>query len=98
MDGVGNRPGWSWIFILEGLFTLLFGFSSYFTLPRSIDTAWFLSNQEKEYVNAKLLEDSANTDEDGFTWKEVTEALKLPQLWFLNIAFFLDGTILYALA
>lgn len=31
MDGVGNRAGWSWIFILEGLLTLIVsGFSSSF--------------------------------------------------------------------
>jgi sugar phosphate permease len=98
MNGVGSRPGWAWIFVLEGLFSFVFGFASYFILPRSVDQARFFSKEEKDYVNAKLLEDNANTDEDRFTWKEVVEALKLPQMWFLNIAFFLDGTILYGLA
>ncbi|KAJ3910154.1 major facilitator superfamily domain-containing protein [Lentinula edodes] len=99
MEGIGNRPGWAWIFILEGLFTVLFGLSSYFTLPRSVDTAWFLTAEEKRYVNAKLLEDNAHTDEEeSFSWKEVLEATKLPQVWFLAIAFFLDGVVLYSLA
>ncbi|KAJ3913969.1 major facilitator superfamily domain-containing protein [Lentinula edodes] len=98
MDGIGNRPGWAWIFILEGLFTVLFGASSYFTLPRSVDTAWFFNAEEKSYVNAKLLEDNTQKDEERFTWKEVVEATKLPQVWFLAIAFFLDGVVLYSLA
>lgn len=25
MDGVGGKPGWAWIFILEGLATLVVG-------------------------------------------------------------------------
>jgi hypothetical protein len=25
MDGVGGRPGWAWIFILEGILTLVVG-------------------------------------------------------------------------
>lgn len=25
MDGIGGKPGWAWIFILEGLFTVLAG-------------------------------------------------------------------------
>ncbi|KAE9395528.1 MFS general substrate transporter [Gymnopus androsaceus JB14] len=98
MNGVGNRPGWAWIFILEGLFTVLFGLSSYFTLPGSVDKAWFFTQEEKNYVNAKLLEDNTGKDEERFTWKEVIEATKLPQVWFLAITFFLDGVVLYSLA
>jgi uncharacterized membrane protein len=29
MDGVGGYEGWRWIFILEGIFTVLIGFASY---------------------------------------------------------------------
>ena len=27
MRGIGNRPGWSWIFILEGILTVFIGMS-----------------------------------------------------------------------
>ncbi|KAJ4481240.1 major facilitator superfamily domain-containing protein [Lentinula aciculospora] len=98
MDGVGNRPGWSWIFILEGLFTFLFGFSSYFICPRSVDEVWFLSTEEKKYVKGRLLEEHAHKDEEGFSWKEVIEALKLPHLWFMCIVMFCSATILFGFA
>ncbi|KAJ3833686.1 major facilitator superfamily domain-containing protein [Lentinula raphanica] len=97
MDGVGNRPGWSWIFILEGLFTFLFGLSSYFFFPRSLDKTWFLTSEEKEYVKAQLLNDT-HKDEEVFSWREVIEAFKLPQLWLLGLAFFFAATILFGLA
>ncbi|KAJ3787107.1 major facilitator superfamily domain-containing protein [Lentinula aff. detonsa] len=97
MDGIGNRPGWSWIFILEGLFTFLFGLSSYFVFPRSLEKTWFLSPEEKAYVKGKLLEDT-HKEEEVFTWKEVIEAFKLPQLWLLGMAFFFAATILFGLA
>src|SRR3984885_15897199 len=29
MDGIGGRPGWAWIFILEGILTVLFGLASF---------------------------------------------------------------------
>lgn len=29
MDGVGGKPGWAWIFILEGLATILIAFASF---------------------------------------------------------------------
>jgi hypothetical protein len=30
MDGVGGKPGWAWIFILEGLATIVVALLSYF--------------------------------------------------------------------
>jgi len=32
MNGLGGRPGWAWIFILEGIVTVLFGFASFVSL------------------------------------------------------------------
>ncbi|KAF9445153.1 MFS general substrate transporter [Macrolepiota fuliginosa MF-IS2] len=101
MKGVGGKAGWSWIFILEGLFTFLFGLVSFFLLPRSPTHAYFFNNKEKEYVVAKLKEDGAlSSDEsiDAFNWREVGKAFKLPHIWLLAIVLFCDGTVLYGLA
>jgi len=101
MDGVGGRPGWAWIFILEGLFTFLFGLSSYFTLPRSPIHARFLTEKEKQYVVAQLKETGAtgrDEAEDKFSWREVYKAFTLPQVGLLAIIFFFDGVLLYGLA
>lgn len=94
MKGVGGRPGWAWIFILEGLFTVVFGVLSYFLLPRSPAHASFLNSDEKDYIVAALKRDGAtgkNDAIDSFSWREVGEAFKLPQVWMLAVMFFFDG-------
>ncbi|KAF5327673.1 hypothetical protein D9619_005010 [Psilocybe cf. subviscida] len=101
MDGIGNRPGWAWIFILEGLFTFLFGLSSYFLLPRSPAHARFLRQDEKDFIARTLKADGAiGKDEsvDGFSWREVGRAFLLPQVWMLAILLFMAGTILFGMA
>ncbi|KAG6815558.1 hypothetical protein H0H87_000568 [Tephrocybe sp. NHM501043] len=101
MDGVGNRPGWAWIFILEGLFTVLFGITAFWTLPRSPAHARFLTEKEKTYIVAKLKETGATgSDEetDSFSWREVGMAFRLPQVWMLAVIFFFDGVLIYGLA
>jgi len=101
MNGIGNRPGWAWIFILEGLFTVLFGVVSFFLLPNSVEDIVSLNREEKDYVMAKLKEDGAtgqNEEVDRFSWKEVREAFKLPQVWMMAIIFFFSGCVLYGLA
>lgn len=94
MEGIGNRPGWAWIFILEGLFTVLFGASSYFLLPRSPSHTRFFNEKEKTYVIERLRESGSTgwkEDADKFSWREVGQALVLPQVWMLAIIFFFDG-------
>ncbi|KAF5324080.1 hypothetical protein D9619_011224 [Psilocybe cf. subviscida] len=59
LKGAGGRPGWAWIFILEGGFTFLFGLSSYFLIPISPARASFLTTREREYVLARLKEDGS---------------------------------------
>ncbi|KAF8198500.1 major facilitator superfamily domain-containing protein [Pholiota molesta] len=101
MNGVGNRPGWAWVFILEGLFTLAFGLCSFLLLPSSPAHARFLTQKQKDYVVSKLKEDGSTerTEEaDNFNWKEVGRAFALPQVWMLAILFFFAGTVLYGMA
>ncbi|KAF8062397.1 major facilitator superfamily domain-containing protein [Lyophyllum atratum] len=101
MDGIGGRPGWAWIFFLEGLFTVVFGVISFFLLPRSVNRTRFLTSEEKEFLSARLISDGAiseNEIQDGFSWREVRKALALPQVWFIAIIFFFAGTILSSLS
>lgn len=48
MDGIGGRPGWAWIFILEGLLTVICAGASFFILQDFPDTARFLSEKERK--------------------------------------------------
>ncbi|RDB27444.1 hypothetical protein Hypma_004085 [Hypsizygus marmoreus] len=100
MDGVGHRPGWAWIFILEGLFTVVFGVCSFFILPRGPETARFLSPREREYVLEQLRDTGAtgHDEADKFSWYQVGQAFTLPQVWMLAIIFFFDGALVYGLA
>ena len=57
MDGIGGKPGWAWIFILEGLFTVVCAILTYFILSDFPDTAKFLSEPERVWVIRKLRAD-----------------------------------------
>ncbi|KAF9048333.1 MFS general substrate transporter [Hymenopellis radicata] len=54
MDGVGGKPAWAWIFILEGLATVLAGFLSFWIIQDFPDTAKFLSEAERTVVKLKM--------------------------------------------
>ncbi|KAK7472053.1 hypothetical protein VKT23_000164 [Stygiomarasmius scandens] len=50
MNGVGGLAGWRWIFILEGIATVLIGLASMVFLPASLATAKFLTAEEREFA------------------------------------------------
>jgi hypothetical protein len=94
MDGIGRKSGWAWIFILEGLFTFVFGIVSFALLPRSPSHAHFLSQEEKDYVILRLKVDGSVEEierEDNFSWREVGMAFRSPHVGILAIILFMDG-------
>ena len=57
MDGVGGKPAWAWIFILEGLATVIASLISFFVIPDFPDAATFLTEEERAFVIHRLQED-----------------------------------------
>ncbi|EPQ32440.1 uncharacterized protein PFL1_00636 [Pseudozyma flocculosa PF-1] len=55
MAGVGGRSGWSWIFILEGIFTIVFGLAAFWMLPNDITKLWWVTPEEAELARTRML-------------------------------------------
>ncbi|KAH7913734.1 major facilitator superfamily domain-containing protein [Hygrophoropsis aurantiaca] len=101
MNGAAGKPGWAWIFILEGIFTFIFGSIAFFVLPRSPERARFFSPAERSYVVLKLKQGGAvarNEENDHFSWLEILKACKSPQVLLLAPALFFNGSTLFGLA
>ena len=52
-----GKPGWAWIFILEGLITVLAGAASFWIIQDFPDTAKFLTEAERTVVIRRLQRD-----------------------------------------
>lgn len=50
MDGVGGLAGWRWIFILEGIATVLIALVSSIFLPADISSAKFFTEEERAFA------------------------------------------------
>lgn len=73
MDGIGHLHGWQWIFILEGLATVVIGGITYFVVQDFPDKATFLTPIEKARVIKRLKEDNQSSasheDVSRHSWK-----------------------------
>ena len=63
MSGVGGKPGWAWIFILEGLVTIFIGIISFWVVQDFPDEAKFLSIDDRRRVIRRLKEDKQSSAE-----------------------------------
>ncbi|KAJ4396026.1 hypothetical protein N0V93_000242 [Gnomoniopsis smithogilvyi] len=64
MGGVGGYEAWRWIFIIEGLATIIIGAASkYFTVDWP-ETAKFLTDEERRLLIAKLSQDNGDSRMD----------------------------------
>ena len=98
MKGVAGLNGWQWIFILEGLLTVLIGVAAYFFISNYPESSTFLSEGEKTVLAKRLALDNDATPHEGFTWANVTLALKDPKVWLYCAAYHTMSLPLYTLS
>ncbi|KAJ9122150.1 hypothetical protein QFC24_004378 [Naganishia onofrii] len=80
MDGVSGYHGWQWIFILEGIVTVVVAGASFWMLHDYPDTAKFLSADEKEFMKARLALDNDGCSQ-AFKYKFVKDAFLDWKVW-----------------
>jgi sugar phosphate permease len=73
LNGRAGRPGWAWIFIIEGIITVGFGLLSFFMVHDFPDTATFLNEVDRARVLRRLKEDKQSSAEH--------EQFKMEYLW-----------------
>jgi hypothetical protein len=94
MRGIGGHPGWFWLFVLEGLLTIIVAILSFLYLPASpTDTknvlwgkGWYTEREEVIMVNRILRDDPAKgltTLKEPATFKDIRAAWSDSSMWGL---------------
>ncbi|KAL3454640.1 major facilitator superfamily domain-containing protein [Aspergillus insuetus] len=77
MDGLGGKEGWAWIFILEGLATIVIGVMSFWMVYDFPDEATFLSDVDRKRVLNRLSADQqASAEHEQFKMAYFWNSLK----------------------
>jgi len=80
MKGTAGLSGWQWIFILEGILTVVVAIVAYFVMQDYPATAKFLTEEERVEVTARLKRDRSSLA-DEFDIKYFWAALKDWKIW-----------------
>ncbi|KAH5159723.1 hypothetical protein HBH69_053100 [Parastagonospora nodorum] len=81
MDGIRGYRGWRWIFILEGLLTVIVSFFFFFLLPNFPEESKWLTEDERAYVKARLqIDQGKSARERPITMRDVGRVFKDPKI------------------
>jgi len=88
-SGKGGLSGFQWVFLIEGIFTMLCSFLVLKFLPNYPDTVEWLTEEERAFVLARLPPQAPRSTDSNFKLSEVVEALKYSTTWaFTGIKLF----------
>jgi MFS family permease len=92
MSGVYGLKGWQWLFLCEGVPTILLGVLAFSILPDSPRVARWLSNDEKRVIAANLV------SRHGSHRHGLGEALRDPNVYAISLAWFTVICGIYAVS
>ncbi|OAL32680.1 hypothetical protein AYO20_07838 [Fonsecaea nubica] len=107
MDGLGGVPGWSWIFIMEGIVTVviavlvllfLLDFPDRAARPSLLGFRSFLTPDEAAIVLARIERDRGDAVPERFTPRVIFSHLKDWRVWEFCLLLMCNNTVAYAFA
>ena len=92
MDGVKGLRAWRWLFIIEGVITVIIAFAAFFVLPDFPRTTTWLTKEERQLAAWRLEEDIGEDDWAGREEQTLLHGLKLAvkdiKMWILMVMLF----------
>jgi ACS family tartrate transporter-like MFS transporter len=96
LDGVAGLAGWQWIFLAEGIPSLVLGVGVLFFLTERPEEARWLSPTERDYLGAKIRAETDQIADGGHM--SMRRALLHPTVWRLGLLGFTLGVGLYSIS
>lgn len=88
LGGLGGLHGWQWMFLLEGVPTIVFGIILFFKLPdRPSDVRWLTPQQAQSLEANAVIEKHGHADLTSANW---IAALKRPTTVLIALIYFLN--------
>ncbi|KAG1302234.1 hypothetical protein G6F64_011105 [Rhizopus arrhizus] len=82
---------WQWLFIIEGIPTIILALFTAWYLPNSPETAKFLSKEEREFAASRLVDDAGASHNHSWSWRQVISVFT-DWKTYIYMAIYITGT------
>ncbi|KAI1395408.1 putative MFS transporter [Hypoxylon fuscum] len=102
LDGKGGIAGWRYMFLVQGLISMVLGLMTFFWIVDFPEEAhrsfWFLTPAEQELAVARINADRKDVEPDPFSWGKVFVHARDPKVYGFACMFFLLNLVSTALS
>ena len=95
--GQGGMMGWQWLFLLQGVPTVLLGVAVYFYLNDGIQQAKWLNDHEKHVMQTALDDDEKQRKATSTVGQSLGDVLRNANVWMLGVIYFCIQMGVYAI-
>ena len=88
MSGVGHLSAWQWLFLIEGIPSIITGLVTLYFLTDRPSKAGWLTEEEKKLVLLRLEEEEALKKEASQSRHRLMDAFRSMPVWLLSLAYF----------
>ncbi len=96
MDGIRGWHGWQWLFLLEGIPSVIIGLLVLWLLPNGPRQARWLTPEEQQFVVQQVQADEASKRDHGQR-HSFADAFKDMRVWALAVVYFCGVVCFYAI-
>ncbi|KAI1159691.1 retrograde regulation protein 2 [Nemania serpens] len=96
LDGISNMSGWRWLYIIEGLVTVIWAGFCVVLVPQNYETAYFLNSEQKTLMKRRAEQMDAYSGGSGhYTKNDIKEAAQDVKTWTHGVIQIAVVTVLY---
>lgn len=101
LNGKGGLAGWRYMYLVQGLITILLSVVTYFWIvdfpEQAHKSLWFLTDEEQKLAVSRIQRDRKDVDPLPFSWLEVLQHAKDIKIYGFACMFFLLNLVTTAL-
>jgi len=97
LNGRGGLLGWSWIFIIEGILTIVLGLLTWLFVPDFPDKSRFINEEQRKMILDRVEADRGDSIPDKITGAKILHHMSDPVIWLMALMFLSSAMPAYAI-